>query len=275
MTERSVPSPGPATDSPEPGSGAESPSPSDTEPSSAGVLPGGTGGPSGAGLASGNSPPAVGGEPPWGAVGARNPDWLPWVRELYSIAQSGLTYCRDPYDLERFEQLHQLTGQIAAWCAAVTVPAAQGIFAGETGYRTPKVDVRGVLFDEDRILLVREKSDGGWALPGGWADVGLTPSEAVVKEIREEAGLDAEPVRLLGVLDKRRHAHPPYPNDTYKIFIRCRVVGGAARGGLETSEVGWFPRDGLPPLSAQRNTAAQLVMMFAFLDDPAAPALFD
>jgi ADP-ribose pyrophosphatase YjhB (NUDIX family) len=214
-------------------------------------------------------------EPPWTDIGARNPDWLPWVRELHSIAQAGLAYSRDPYDLERFEQLRQLSYTIAARCSAVTVAAAEGIFGGEKGYQTPKVDVRGVLFDGDRILLVREKEDGGWALPGGWADVGLTPAEVVVKEIREEAGLDAEPVRLLGVLDKRRYAHPPYPNDTYKIFIRCRVVGGTAGAGLETSQVGWFPRHALPPLSATRNTAAQLVMMFAFLDDPTAPALLD
>ncbi|MCM3887150.1 NUDIX hydrolase [Frankia sp. R82] len=248
MTERSESFPGPAPDSAETLSGAEPP-------------PG--------------AAPAAGVEPAWGAIGARNPDWLGWVRELYSIAQSGLTYCENPYDLERFEQLHQLAGQIAARCAAVDVPVAEGIFAGEVGYRTPKVDVRGVLFDADRILLVRERSDGGWSLPGGWADVGLTPSEVVVKEIREEAGLVAEPVRLLGVLDKRRHAHPPYPNDTYKIFVRCRVVGGVASGGLETSDVGWFARDELPPLSTQRTTTNQLAMMFAFLDDPGAPALLD
>ncbi|WP_225438505.1 NUDIX hydrolase [Candidatus Frankia nodulisporulans] len=254
MTERSDSFPGPATEFAEPPPDAE------TSPSA-------------------NPPPgterAGGAEPAWAAIGARNPDWLGWVRELYSIAQSGLTYCENPYDLERFEQLHVLAGQIAARCAAVSVPVAEGIFAGEIGYRTPKVDVRGVLFDADRILLVRERSDGGWSLPGGWADVGLTPSEVVVKEIREEAGLVAEPVRLLGVLDKRRHAHPPYPNDTYKIFIRCRVVGGTAAGGLETSDVGWFTRDALPPLSTNRITTEQLRLMFAFLDDPAAPALLD
>ncbi|MCM3920679.1 NUDIX hydrolase [Frankia sp. AiPs1] len=214
-------------------------------------------------------------EPPWRQIESRSPEWLPWVRELHSIAQAGLAYSQDPYDLERFEQLRRLSYEIAAHCTVVTVEAAEGLFGGEVGYQTPKVDVRGVLFDGDRILLVREKEDGGWSLPGGWADVGLTPAEVVVKEIFEEAGLRAEPERLLAVLDKRRHAHPPYPNDTYKIFIRCRVVGGSPGGGLETSEVGWFQRDALPPLSEKRNTAGQLALMFGYLDDPTAPAVVD
>ncbi|WP_261557770.1 NUDIX hydrolase [Frankia tisae] len=223
----------------------------------------------------GSPDPSGSPEPSWGQVGSRNPDWLPWVRELHSIAQAGLAYSQDPYDLERFSQLRRLSYEIAAHCAVVTVEAAEAIFGGEVGYQTPKVDVRGVLFDGDRILLVREKEDGGWSLPGGWADVGLTPAEVVVKEIFEEAGLRAEPERLLAVLDKRRHAHPPYPNDTYKIFVRCRVVGGTPGGGLETSEVGWFPRDALPSLSEKRNTTGQLAMMFGYLDDPTAPAVVD
>ncbi len=214
-------------------------------------------------------------EPAWDAVGARNPEWLPWVREMHSLAQAGLAYSRDVFDLERFEQLRALTYRIAARCADVTVPVAERVFGGEVGYQTPKVDVRGVLFKADRILLVREKEDGCWSIPGGWADVGHSPAEVAVKEIREEAGLLAEPVRLLGVLDKRQHDHPPYPNDTYKIFIQCRIVGGAPGAGLETSDVGWFSRDALPPLSLKRNTPAQLALMFGFLTDPAAPALLD
>jgi ADP-ribose pyrophosphatase YjhB (NUDIX family) len=132
-----------------------------------------------------------------------------------------------------------------------------------------------VVFANGRILLVREKIDGAWALPGGWADIGYSPAEVAVKEIREESGYEAEPVRLLAVMDKRFHRHPPEPYHIYKLFILCRITGGQPEGGVETSEVGFFGEDELPPLSLERNTEAQIRTLFEFLRDPDKPVILD
>jgi ADP-ribose pyrophosphatase YjhB (NUDIX family) len=148
-------------------------------------------------------------------------------------------------------------------------------FANETGYATPKVDVRGVVFENNKILLVKEKIDGAWALPGGWADIGYSPSEIAVKEIQEEAGFEVKPVRLLAVLDKKFHAHPPEPYHIYKIFIHCSIIGGSAQSGVETSEVRFFAENELPPLSVERNTEKQIQLMFEYLRDPNKKVILD
>ncbi|RIX60344.1 NUDIX domain-containing protein [Paenibacillus nanensis] len=203
------------------------------------------------------------------------PKWLAWAKQIQAIAQTGLTYAKDVYDIERYELLRQLSIDILSEYTDIGKETIKLTFAGDTGYATPKVDIRAVVFQDDKILLVREKIDGAWALPGGWADIGLSPSEIAVKEAKEESGLDVEPVRLLAVLDKKFHHHPPEPYHIYKLFIQCRIVGGRAAGGMETSEAGFFDRDNLPELSAQRNTTEQLRMMFEFLDDPAKEVLLD
>lgn len=204
-----------------------------------------------------------------------NVKWLDWAKQIQAIAQTGLAYSRDVYDLERFEALRQLSVDILEQYTDTDAERIRLTFASDTGYATPKVDIRGVVFQEERILLVREKIDGAWALPGGWADIGLSPSEVAVKEIREESGFETEPVRLLAVLDKKFHNHPPEPYHIYKMFIHCRIVGGQAIGGVETSEVGFFGLDELPELSAERNTAKQIGMMFEFLHNPDKAVLLD
>jgi ADP-ribose pyrophosphatase YjhB (NUDIX family) len=150
-----------------------------------------------------------------------------------------------------------------------------GVFASESGYQTPKVDVRGVVFRGDQILMVRETIDGNWSLPGGWADVGLTPSEVAIKEVQEESGLEVVPERLLAVLDKKRHNHPPDIFHIYKIFILCRETGGELKGGMETSETGFFGPDKFPPLSVPRITTEQISLMYEYKNDPLKPASFD
>jgi HAD superfamily hydrolase (TIGR01509 family) len=194
--------------------------------------------------------------------------WLDWAKQIQSIAQTGLTYAKDVYDLERYESLRQLSVEIMDTYTFAGVQKINLSFANETGYATPKVDIRGVVFENEKILLVREKADGAWALPGGWADIGYSPSEVAVKEIKEESGFDSVPVKLLAVLDKKFHAHPPEPYHVYKMFILCQIIGGQAVGGVETSEVQFFGENELPELSAERNTAAQLKSMFAYLRDP-------
>lgn len=201
--------------------------------------------------------------------------WLEWAKEIQAISQAGLTYTKDVYDKERFEQLRELSVSILHEYTDMEHEKIRTLFASDTGYPTPKVDVRGIVFQEGKILLVKERFDGVWALPGGWADVGLSAKEVAVKEIKEESGYDARPVRLLAVLDKKFHNHPPSSQHVYKMFIQCELTGGKAAGGVETSEVGFFSEHNLPELSLQRNTKEQLGRMFEYLRDPAKEVWFD
>ena len=204
-----------------------------------------------------------------------DPQWLTWVKELQAIAQNGLTYGRDPYDLERYAALRQVAAEIAAHYTKVPLPIMQGLFAEETGYATPKVDVRGAVFRDDAILLVRERSDGLWTLPGGWVDVNDPPSVAVEREIREESGYEARAVKLMAVYDRNRHPHPPSPFHIYKLFFLCELQGGAPSHSTETDGVDFFHADQVPPLSTARVTAAQIARAFAHYRNPSWPTEFD
>ncbi|RDI42184.1 NUDIX hydrolase [Falsibacillus pallidus] len=203
------------------------------------------------------------------------PKWLEWAKQLQSIAQAGLTYSKDIYDIERFEMIRNISVEMLAEQTKMEKTVIKELFANETGYATPKVDIRAVVFKDEKILLVKEKMDGAWSLPGGWGDIGLTPSEVVVKEVKEEAGLDVKPVKLLGVLDKKCHPHPPSPYHVYKMFIRCEILGGQAKEGMETSAVAFFAEDSLPPLSVERNTESQIRMSFKHLRNPGESVYLD
>lgn len=202
-------------------------------------------------------------------------EWLDIAKKIQSIAQAGLTYSDNKYDVERYEQLREISIKIMTQFTDAEMVKIKELFANETGYQTPKVDVRGVVFKESKILMVKETVDGCWSLPGGWADIGYTPGEIAVKEVKEESGLDVKPVKVLAVLDKKCHPHPPSPYHVYKIFILCDIIGGETSTGMETSEVGFFERDKLPELSVERNTESQMQMMFDFLDNPEKEVIFD
>lgn len=201
--------------------------------------------------------------------------WLEWAKQIQAISQTGLAYSKDIYDRERFEMLRDLSIEILNEYTDVEVDQIRTLFAEETGYATPKVDIRGVIFKEDKILLVKERIDGSWALPGGWADIGLSPKEVVVKEAKEESGLEVLPVRLLAVLDKKFHDHPPAPSHVYKMFILCDIVGGEMKAGMETSDVAFFDEDQLPELSAERNTEKQIRKLFEMRKSADKEVLFD
>ncbi|WP_346206523.1 NUDIX hydrolase [Caldifermentibacillus hisashii] len=203
------------------------------------------------------------------------PKWLEWAKEQQSIAQAGLTYSRDVYDLERFEQIREISMEIMSQYTKVDQYVLKNLFANETGYPTPKVDIRAVIFEDNKILLVKENSDDSWSLPGGWADIGLTPSEVAIKEVKEESGFDVKPVKLLGVLDKKCHPHPPSPYHVYKIFIQCEIIGGGPQTGIETTAVGFFAENELPKLSEGRNTRSQIEMLFRQVNNPQEPVYFD
>ena len=188
--------------------------------------------------------------------------WLEISRELQSIAQAGLTFTENKYDIDRYHQLMKLSQRIIADFTDIKLEKVEKVFNMEEGYLTPKVDVRGVVIREGKVLLVKETIDDCWSMPGGWADVGYTPKEIAVKEVFEESGLVVAAGRLLAVLDKKCHNHPPDINYVYKIFIHCNEVEGEPTPGMETSEVGFFGLDKLPPLSTPRNTEEQIRMVF-------------
>jgi len=188
--------------------------------------------------------------------------WLKIAHQLQSMAQAGLTYSTNIYDRERYEQLLELSAGIVTEYSSMDMEKVHELFRLEKGYLTPKVDVRGVIFRDDEILLVRELLDGKWSLPGGWADVGYSPSEMVVKEVREEAGLNVKATRLLAVLDKRCHPHPPDIYYVYKLFFLCEEVNGEVKTGIETTDVKFFKLPELPELSVERNTKSQVEQMF-------------
>ena len=213
-------------------------------------------------------------------AGLRPTEWLGIAQRLQALAQAGLAYSPPLFDAERYAEVHALSLQMLANLTGQPVATFATLFATESGYPTPKVDIRAVLFrGTEEILLVQEKIDGGrWSLPGGWADVGYTPFEVAVKETQEETGLETEAVRLLALLDKKQHPHPPQPWYTYKAFIECRITGGQLQADTpETAGVRWVHRRELPQLalSTDRITLSQFELLFAFAQQPGLPALCD
>ncbi|HEX4389753.1 MAG TPA: NUDIX hydrolase [Steroidobacteraceae bacterium] len=200
---------------------------------------------------------------------------LEWARKVQAIAQNGLAFTLDPFDRERYLQLQALVAEVLDSELGVPLAQAQAFWAGEHGYATPKVDVRGAVFDGERVLLVRERSDGRWTLPGGWVDVNDAPSEAVVREIREESGFEARPVKLAALLDKNRHPHPPGAHHIYKLMFLCELTGGAALAGMETDAVAFFPVTALPPLSTGRILAPQIERLYRHHLERGLPTEFD
>lgn len=201
--------------------------------------------------------------------------WLDWARRISALAQNGLTYADGVFDRVRYEELRGIAAEMMAAYGHSEPEHVVDLFRRETGYATPKVDVRAVVFQGRRVLLVREVEDGLWTLPGGWADAGETPKEAVEKELREESGYVATAVKLLAVYERDRHGAPPLPWSVYKLFIRCEITGGEPAGSIETSGVGFFAEDELPPLSEGRVMPSQLRRMFHHLRDPQLPTDLD
>jgi len=206
------------------------------------------------------------------------PRWLVWVRQMQALAQTGLAFTHDQYDRERYEQLRSLAAQIAAEHTGEAVTDIELLFRQQTGYATPKLGVRGAVFRDGRILLVREREDEHrWTLPGGWADVNESPAQAVVREVREEAGFDVQAYKLAAVWDRARHAHGVLqPFTVWRLFFLCEIVGGKASPGPETSEVAFFAEHELPTeLSTRRVLRQQLKRMFEHLRHPQLPTEFD
>lgn len=187
--------------------------------------------------------------------------WLQWAVELQSLAQAGLTYGKDIYDRERYERIREISAEILSHMSGLPFEKVKTLFCGETGYQTPKVDTRGVIFQDGKILLVRENS-GKWSLPGGWCEVNLSVGENVVKEVKEEAGLDVSAEEIIAVQDRAKHNLPVYPYGVCKLFIRCSVTGGQFEENIETTESRYFSLEELPELAEEKNTREQIKMCF-------------
>ncbi|MGD7010016.1 NUDIX hydrolase [Metabacillus sp. 84] len=203
------------------------------------------------------------------------PKWLTWAKEIQSLSQAGIAYSKDPFDIERFERLRELSQEMVSEYTDVPMEKLKGLFANETGYQTPKVDVRAVIFKENKVLLVREMLDGLWSLPGGWADIGLSPSENAAKEAFEESGLTVEPIRLIAAMDKKCHPHPPGGYHIYKLFFLCEHREGELKTGYETLDAGFFGLDELPDLSVGRITESQLKILFEYCWDSNKQVYYD
>jgi ADP-ribose pyrophosphatase YjhB (NUDIX family) len=203
------------------------------------------------------------------------PQWLKIAREVRAIAQTGLAFNADGFDHQRYERLRELAALLMAQGSSVEHESILGLLRQEKGYATPKVDVRGAAFAEGRVLMVREISDGKWTLPGGWADVNQSAGECVVREIAEESGFKAQALKLAAVYDYQKRNPPRHIDSIYKLFFICEIVGGAACASDETSEVAFFSRHELPPLSLGRTTAAQIDRMFDHRENPQLATDFD
>ena len=204
------------------------------------------------------------------------PPWLDRGRRLAAIAREGLTWSREPFDRDRYERVAAVADELLAEQAGPAL-GTDTLFPPGSGHPTPKVDVRAVVVRNGRVLLVRERTDGGWALPGGWADPGLSAAQVAVKETAEEAGLEVRATRLLALWDRDAQGMEPYAHAVYKAYFACEPLDPAAEpiAGPEALDAGWFVPAGLPALSLTRNTPVQIRRLLALAADPAAPALFD
>lgn len=201
--------------------------------------------------------------------------WINVAQRLQAIAQTGLSFSNNPFDAQRYNMILEIASEITANYSTLSSEEIFDLFANERGYATPKIDVRAAVFHENKILLVKERDNTGWSLPGGWADIGQSPGECVIREVKEESGFDVEAVKLIAIHDRDRHNHPKMPFYVYKIVFLCRFLGGCASTSIETSDAGFFDEDKIPPLSAIRITPEQIRRYFCFYRNPDTPADFD
>ncbi|NEV77420.1 NUDIX hydrolase [Rhodopseudomonas sp. BR0C11] len=203
--------------------------------------------------------------------------WLAWAKQLQAIASTGQSFCKDEFDQERYREIAHIANSMIAQLGTVPIERIEGLVSDfAKGYATPKVDVRGAVIEKDKILLVRERSDGCWTLPGGFADVGRSASENVVKEIWEEAGIAVSARSLYSVRHKAKQPYQPDARDFYKLFFICErtdLTAPSARG--ETTDVDFFPADRLPRLSRGRVVESDIEAAFAFQHGSLHTTIFD
>ncbi len=187
--------------------------------------------------------------------------WLSWAKELQAIAQTGLYYCKDNFDIERYNRVREIAVEMLSEKSGISTEIVKNLFANEIGYQTPKIDTRAAIFENDKILLVKEKN-GTWSLPGGWCDVDVSVKENIIKEVKEEAGLDINVDLLIAVQDRSKHNLPIYPYSVNIHFFLCSVLGGKFEKNIETIESKYFKIDDLPKLAEEKNNKEQIEMCY-------------
>jgi ADP-ribose pyrophosphatase YjhB (NUDIX family) len=200
--------------------------------------------------------------------------WLEWAIELQSLAQAGLTYGKDIFDRERYERIREISAEIMAYKTDIPVQKAKDLFCNETGYQTPKLDTRAAIFQNGKILLVKENS-GKWSLPGGWVDVNVSVKENTIKEVKEEAGLDVTADKVIAIQDRSKHNLPVYAYGVCKIFVLCTIIGGAFKENIETTGFAYFSENELPELATEKNNEEQVKMCFEAYRTKKWSTLFD
>ena len=207
--------------------------------------------------------------------GPTPPRWLEWAREIQALSQTGYHFSENEYQRERYQRLAEIAAEIIQEHSGLDTELLVDVFNAQIGYATPRVDVRGAVFQAGKLLLVRERADGGWTLPGGWADVGDVPSEAAEREVWEEAGFQVKARKVIGVYDANR-VGPLEVFHAFKIVFLCELLGGEARSSNETSEVGFFGPHEIPEiLSGERTRPRQILDAFSTLNNPSLPTVFD
>lgn len=202
------------------------------------------------------------------------PDLLRWARQLFTISQAGLTYCKNEYDLERYHEIQEMATEMLASQSGLSKEAVRQSISMQYGYATPKIDVRGAIIRDGKILLIQEQADGRWAMPGGWADVGDFPAKTVEREVLEESGFVVQVNKVIAVIDAN-HVAPLEFYHAYKLIFQCSILDGQPRTSHETLAVDFFDMDDLPPLSSSRTTRAMLEEAYAHYLDPLRPTAFD
>lgn len=190
-----------------------------------------------------------------------NETWLQWAVELQSIAQNGLTYGKDKFDLERYEHIREIAAEMIAYKSDISIEKVKNLFCNEIGYQTPKLDTRAAIFKNDTILLVRE-NNGRWSLPGGWVDVNVSIKENIIKEVKEESGLDVTADFIIAVQDRAKHNLPIYAYGVCKIFVLCSIIGGQFQNNIETTDSNYFSLEELPELATEKNNKEQIKLCF-------------
>jgi len=203
------------------------------------------------------------------------PQWLKWAREIQAISQIGLTFAHNEFDVERNNQLAEIAANILEHYSDYDKESLLHDFLQQPGYATPKIDVRGAVLRDNKILLVKERMDGKWSMPGGWADVGEAPAESVAREVREESGFVVQPNKVIAVFDANRSGRPLSLYHAFKIIFLCRLISGEATASNETEAAEFFDFDNVPELSQNRTNAAHLAEVRAHLLNPDRPTSFD
>lgn len=203
-----------------------------------------------------------------------NTKWLDWAMELQALSQTGLAYSKDVYDIERFERIREISAEIMAQYTELDFAIVQDLFCNESGFQTPKLDSRAAIIQQNKILLVKENNNK-WSLPGGWVDVNESVKSNIIKEVKEESGFNATPLKIIAVQDRNKHNSPLYAYGICKIFVLCKVDDSPFVNNNETLERNFFAIEELPELAQEKNSLAQIKMCFNAYADPNWITLFD